>query len=335
MKNSFRYLQENMLRNSLKRAQINYDILFECQSQSVKKFVNQENFILQMGDLRGFHRLDPTKKLAFFLHGWNDEGSKEWVSELLFTWTRFKPNYCVCVVDWGHLSQSDYKTASMSIFDVGLTVGAIVEFLERLWPNYITRRNVTIAGYSLGAHAAGYAGAVLNGEVEHIIGLDPAGPLFTLPAVVSTEFRLDPSDAQFVQILHTSSGTLGVGIKSGHADFYPNGGAAPQRNCNSFLQLADLSNTNPIACSHSTAAVFFKQSMNPEYPFIGYHCDSYFSYSRGYCSKNRYGRFGVHSQRTSRGDFYFDTQSKKPYVKSTAKQRWSTVIGFTRKQPAG
>ncbi|XP_073828386.1 lipoprotein lipase [Musca autumnalis] len=321
MKNSFRYLQESMLRNSLNRAQLNNGIVFECRSTSDTNDGTETHFIIQLGDLRGFQRLDRHKKLAFFLHGWNDEGSKEWVHEMLFTWTRFQPDYTVCVVDWGHLSQLDYKTASMSIFDVGLTVAAIVEFVEDTYPKYMSRRNVTIAGYSLGAHAAGYAGSVLNGEIEQIIGLDPAGPLFTLPAVVSTDYRLDPSDAQFVQVLHTSGGTLGVGVKSGHADFYPNGGTAPQRNCNSFTQIRDVQNTNPIACSHSTAAVFFKQSMNPAYAFVGYNCDSYWSYSRGMCSKNRSGRFGVHSQKMARGNFYFDTLSHKPYVEPTTNRR--------------
>lgn len=132
----------------------------------------------------------------------------------------------------------------MSIFDVGLTVAGIVEALEQLSPNRFSRRNVTIAGYSLGAHAAGYAGSVLEGELEQIIGLDPAGPLFTLPSVVSSEYRLDQTDAQYVQVLHTSGGSLGTATKSGHADFYPNGGTAPQRNCRLFLQLQDVRNTS-------------------------------------------------------------------------------------------
>ncbi|XP_058976969.1 pancreatic triacylglycerol lipase [Musca domestica] len=321
MKNSFRYIQENMLRTSLNRAQLNNGIVFECRSTPNTYLGKETHFTIQLGDLRGFERLDRDKKLAFFLHGWNDEGSKEWVLEMLFTWTRYQPDYTVCVVDWGNLSQVDYKSASMSIFDVGLTVAAIVEFLENFYPRHMSRKNVTIAGYSLGAHAAGYAGSVLKGEIEQIIGLDPAGPLFTLPAVVSTDYRLDPSDAQFVQVLHTSGGTLGVGVKSGHADFYPNGGTAPQRNCNSFFQLQDMQNTNPISCSHSTAAVFFKQSMNPSYVFMGYHCDSYSSYTRGWCSKNRYGRFGIHSQKMSRGDFYFDTLPQKPYVEPKTRTR--------------
>ena len=134
----------------------------------------------------------------------------------------------------------------MSIFDVGLTVAGIVEAIEQLNPNKFSRNNVTIAGYSLGAHAAGYAGAVLNGEIEQIIGLDPAGPLFTIPSVVSTNYRLDQSDAMFVQILHTSAYTLGSGVKSGHADFYPNGGKAPQPNCRMFTSLQDFQSTSEL-----------------------------------------------------------------------------------------
>ncbi|XP_067637111.1 pancreatic lipase-related protein 2 isoform X2 [Eurosta solidaginis] len=270
--------------------------------------------------MRGFQRLDPRRKLALFLHGWNDEGSKGWVQDLLKTWTYFAPDYNVCVVDWGHLSQVDYKSASMSIFDVGLTVAGIIISLENLRPRYFSRRNVTLAGYSLGAHAAGYAGAMLNGEVEQIIGLDPAGPLFTFPAIVSHELRLDRTDAQFVQVLHTSGGTLGTSVKSGHADFYPNGGKAPQRHCR--ILVTDIQN-NAVACSHSSSAVFFKHSMNPAFPFVGYNCSSYDNFKRGLCVLSHRRRFGIHSQHRSYGDFYFDTKPQAPYVQRKWEQRRS------------
>ena len=53
-------------------------------------------------------------------------------------------------------------------------------------------------------------------------GLDPAGPFFTLvhPAV-----RLDPSDAKYVDVIHTGAGGLGTPrTDNGHIDFFPNGG---------------------------------------------------------------------------------------------------------------
>jgi hypothetical protein len=57
-------------------------------------------------------------------------------------------------------------------------------------------------------------------------GLDPAAPGFS---VNDTETRLDPTDGDFVDIVHTNSGSLIQGGESmiepiGHADFYPNGG---------------------------------------------------------------------------------------------------------------
>ena len=60
------------------------------------------------------------------------------------------------------------------------------------------------------------------------IGLDPAGPLFT--NVGDARFRLDKSDAKYVDVIHTDmppkGGLLGFGMRkeAGHADFFPNGG---------------------------------------------------------------------------------------------------------------
>lgn len=43
--------------------------------------------------------------------------------------------------------------------------------------------------------------------------------------------RLEKSDAQFVDIIHTSGGIYGYRMSHGHADFYPNGGRPPQPGC--------------------------------------------------------------------------------------------------------
>lgn len=42
---------------------------------------------------------------------------------------------------------------------------------------------------------------------------------------------LDPSDADFVDIIHTSAGSLGYYRALGHVDFYPNSGKASQPGC--------------------------------------------------------------------------------------------------------
>ena len=56
--------------------------------------------------------------------------------------------------------------------------------------------------------------------------LDPADPYFQ---DTDNKVRLDPSDAKFVDVIHTDSSTmlsLGMGAKQsmGHLDFFPNGG---------------------------------------------------------------------------------------------------------------
>ena len=53
-------------------------------------------------------------------------------------------------------------------------------------------------------------------------GLDPAGPYFTK---VDPAVRLDPSDAEYVDVIHTDAGVFGTDrTDSGHIDFFPNGG---------------------------------------------------------------------------------------------------------------
>lgn len=53
------------------------------------------------------------------------------------------------------------------------------------------------------------------------LGLDPALPFF---ASLNNDWKLDATDARFVDVIHTSAGTFGKIEPSGHVDFYINGG---------------------------------------------------------------------------------------------------------------
>lgn len=76
---------------------------------------------------------------------------------------------------------------------------------------------IHIVGFSLGAHVAGVTGFKFynetNKKIERITGLDPAGPLFTLSNSVD---KLDKSDANFVDVIHTNKGMKGISELSGH-----------------------------------------------------------------------------------------------------------------------
>ena len=62
-------------------------------------------------------------------------------------------------------------------------------------------------------------------------GLDPAGLLFRENDV---SFRLDPGDANYVDVMHTSTAGIGTDQKVGHTEFFPNG-ALGQPGCNHLL----------------------------------------------------------------------------------------------------
>lgn len=95
-------------------------------------------------------------------------------------------------------------------------------FIDYLAEHGLELRNLVIVGHSLGAHISGYAGKnIKSGRIGAIIGLDPAGPLFSID---KPQKRLADNDADYVQIIHTDAGNLSVEHPIGHADFYPNGG---------------------------------------------------------------------------------------------------------------
>ena len=59
--------------------------------------------------------------------------------------------------------------------------------------------------------------------------LDPAYPGFNIEDLLDT--HLAPTDALFVDVIHTDGGLNGVPYSTGHADFYPNCGRRVQPGC--------------------------------------------------------------------------------------------------------
>ncbi|NXR05764.1 LIPR1 protein, partial [Semnornis frantzii] len=103
---------------------------------------------------------------------------------------------CFCV-DWSKGSRCQYTQASNNIRVVGAEIAYFVDVLMEKYG--YSPANVHIIGHSLGAHAAGEAGKRRPG-IGRITGLDPAQPYFQGTPV---EVRLDKSDADFVDVIHT------------------------------------------------------------------------------------------------------------------------------------
>lgn len=146
-------------------------------------------------------------------------------------------------------------------------------------------------------------------QIEYFfLGLDPAGPGFTVPRDFGIDQRLDPTDATYVQCVFTNQYVLGSAIDCGHGNFYMNGGMT-QPGCHV--------NVN---CSHQRAFKYFGESLNPERKFIGEQCENaakkFFvdMILKKKCS-DVYDRMGLYTDRKL-GRFFVLTNSEPPFARA-------------------
>ncbi|CAL1279326.1 unnamed protein product, partial [Larinioides sclopetarius] len=191
-------------------------------------------------------------------------------------------------VNWTDSNQFPYYQA----FANGRVVGAqTAKLINLLMENKgITPDSIHLIGHSLGGQVSGWAGERIPG-LGRITGLDPAGPFFQK---APKEVRLDDTDADFVDVIHSNGGDNyieGLGIKEaiGHMDFYPNGGIS-QPGCfyhpnMTYKMTDDVDNYATNSCAHSRANHYFVDSIN-RCTFVAVECESFSRFERGECDSN-------------------------------------------------
>ncbi|KAK1806189.1 hypothetical protein P4O66_000081 [Electrophorus voltai] len=139
-----------------------------------------------------------TQPTNFVIHGYRPTGAPPvWIDHITHLLVA-QANMNILVVDWNHgVANLNYFT---TVANTRYTATNITGFIQRMRDEGASLDSIHLIGVSLGAHVAGYIGAMLGGRVGRITGLDPAGPMFT---GVPPEECLNPSDAQFVDVLHT------------------------------------------------------------------------------------------------------------------------------------
>jgi hypothetical protein len=170
-------------------------------------------------------------------------------------------------------------------------------------------------GHSLGAHIAGFTGKnVESGTIARITGFDPAYPGFEY---ASSSERLASTDAEFVDIIHTNSGTLLDGDLSfeealGDVDFYPNGGSQ-QPGCERLVEIdAGIS-----SCNHGRSYQLFTDSITSgSSDFNSYPCSSDDDFEAGNCFSCDGGcnNMGFYANSDVTGTFYLATRAEAPYT---------------------
>ncbi|XP_058155592.1 pancreatic lipase-related protein 2 [Dasypus novemcinctus] len=229
------------------------------------------------------------RKTRFIIHGFIDKGEESWLSDMCKKMFKVEAVNCICV-DWKRGSRAPYTQAVHNIRVVGAEIAFLVQELQTQLG--YDPDDVHLIGHSLGAHAAAEAGRRLGGRAGRITGLDPAEPCFQ---GTPEEVRLDPSDALFVDVIHTDSApiipSLGFGMsqKVGHLDFYPNGGKQmPGCQKNILSTIIDINGIwegtrDFVACNHLRSYKYYASSiLNPD-GFLGYPCASYDKFEEGSC----------------------------------------------------
>jgi pancreatic triacylglycerol lipase len=207
---------------------------------------------------------------------------------------------CSIFVDWSEGSQTlNYAAAANRVEIVGGFVASQLNFMRD--NGFANFARTHVIGFSLGAHAAGFTGKGTGGQLHTVVGLDPAGPLFSERR---PDGRIDAGDAIFVECLHTNGGLIGAGIGAAicDADFFPNGGT-DQRGC--------LTNT----CSHLRAVAYYVESIQNN-GFHSQRCTSEQQAGRENCNSGGNIWFGHadNGNNNLRGIFHFATNRNEPYA---------------------
>ena len=173
----------------------------------------------------------PNKKTVFIVHGWTQNAFVDWILKMKDAFLSVE-NINIVTLDWSQGAKGEYKQAIANSQIAGIDLGNLINLY--VLKGILSYDLVHIVGHSLGAHVAGFAGDRTTVKISQITGLDPAGPEFD---GMSYLVRLDPTDANFVDIIHSDAEILypyifGAGIQttSGHVDFWPNGGRSQPSN---------------------------------------------------------------------------------------------------------
>merc|ERR1711970_1024509 len=273
-----------------------------------------------------FDSRNPTIILA---HGWNSHGQGFGgdLSEAYLQVGEFN----VFAIEWGDLETwANYPQAAIRTRAVGEHSANLVKILSDVG----AFNKIHVVGHSLGAHVGGFLAKKVQemglGTLDRLTGLDPAEPFFD---IAGPDERIDKSDADFVDIIHTNSGMLWNGCLSikksiGHVDFYPAGGSH-QPGCVEACIIPDVMCYNISiedlikgGCSHERANSYYKESIlarNGGKQFLASKCSNWEDFQDGKCCGEEKVVLGEWiDERIPEGKYYLQVHEDHPFAMGDA-----------------
>ncbi|XP_062983664.1 lipase member I [Elgaria multicarinata webbii] len=241
-------------------------LLYTERNKDCAEKLNERN-------LTGSTYLNVSKKAIFIIHGYRFTGSPPiWITNIKDLLLK-KGDANVIIVDWNQGATTViYPKAVSRAKEV---VKILKNVIDQMLANGASLDSVYMIGISLGAHIAGFVGKAYNGQIGRITALDPAGPSFTGK---SPSERLDHTDAQFVDCIHTDIDAFGYRKPLGNIDFYPNGGT-DQPGCPRTI----LGGSEYFKCDHQRSVFLYMSSLKQNCDVTAYPCDSYKDFMSGKC----------------------------------------------------
>ncbi|KAM6907594.1 lipase member H-like [Xenentodon cancila] len=214
-----------------------------------------------------------SRPTTFIVHGFRPTGSPpRWLSNFT-TLLLARKDINIVVVDWNHGATNLNYLKAMGNTQKAAEI--LTAFIQMMQENGANLSSMHMIGASLGAHISGFVGATFKGQIGRITGLDPAGPQFTGK---DKSRRLDPEDAQFVDVLHTDIDALGFREPVGDIDFYANGGT-DQPGCPRTI----FGGLGYFKCDHQRAVHLFLETINKTCSSTAFPCSSYEDFLDGRC----------------------------------------------------
>nr|CAH7744777.1 unnamed protein product [Callosobruchus chinensis] len=271
-----------------------------------------------------FNRANPTKIVIHGFGGGRMYAPSTDMRDAYF----YKGNYNIIIVDYGTLVKEPcLKQMEWAPRFCAKCVAQLIRYLTQ-HPRGLRADDLHLIGYSVGSHIAGlvanYLDPIKDGKLGRITGLDPT-IFFYMGSNSSRD--LDPSDAHFVDVLHTGAGILGQWGPSGHADFYINGGSS-QPGCGSDTVFKTL------ACDHTKVTPYFIESIVTKRGFWAYPCPTLLSFMIGWCrpEDHEYVLMGEHINRKARGIYYVRTNPDPPFAQGPPEQLKRKALQYLKRK---
>ncbi|KAM8705769.1 hypothetical protein ACLKA7_010124 [Drosophila subpalustris] len=236
--------------------------------------------LLQPGDVNMLKRSNFNAKwpVRIAIHGWTGKSSHCYNAALKDAYLS-RGNFNVIIMDWSRQAiDIRYYRVSKQLKSIATSLAKFLRFLHD--NTGMPYGSVYLVGHSAGTHISGLTGKLFKAPGQRlgaIIALDPAG--LTQLALGPTE-RLAPTDALYVESIHTDVTFFGNPQGNGlsQAAFFVNWGRGQTHCPNATATELDF------ACDHFSAVYYFAESVRRPKSFGALRCDSLKSVLTATCS---------------------------------------------------